>query len=694
MTSFAARSIAPALLALGFSALLPGQEVWSPMHGIGPAARDRHALAYDSQRRKVVLFGGHDGAAALGDTWEWSGSYWTRVATSGPAPRWNHAMTYDTARGRVVMFGGDDGTSTLGDTWEWDGSAWSASGAAGPAPRAAHGMTYDTARGRVVMFGGDGGASSLGDTWQWDGSSWTQVVTATGPVARSAHALAYDALRNQTVLFGGENAATRFGDTWLWNGSSWTRGAKGGPSARSGHALAFDDHRKTVVLFGGDSGGALEADTWVLDGSSWTRSTASGPTARSGHAMVHDARRRRVTVFGGRGSGALADTWVFACTPWCDLGQPTRGTHGIPVLVGQGDLVGGSSMTLTLSNVLPQSTAFLMAGVSPINVPIAGGMIVPNPVLILPVATLGTAGSPATVLVGPLNLPAETPSGGTMYFQFWMLDPAGSSGLAASNAVVGTTRLSLFDRISVDFNAMLRRAQPPSSSLAIYSVQDFTNRLFVRNPTCWAAQIDLTGVSPWNQAHVNKRAGTLVSPRHLVFAKHYPLSAAAGNNDIAFVTDQDVTVIRKIVGLTYPVADIGVALLDADVPADIAFYRVLPRNWNSYLQATNNLPMLHLDQEEKALVRDMSQLNAGASYCSHKVPADPTRRSFFETLISGDSGNPAFILVNGEPILMLTHHYATAGPFYTTHMDAVNSAMTQLGGGYQLTEADLSVVAR
>jgi len=64
----------------------------------------------------VVLVGGW----GLADTWEWDGSQWVqRTPATSPPPRWGgHAMAYDSLRGRVVLFGGSNGyNSYLGDTW-------------------------------------------------------------------------------------------------------------------------------------------------------------------------------------------------------------------------------------------------------------------------------------------------------------------------------------------------------------------------------------------------------------------------------------------------------------------------------------------------------------------------------------------------------------------------------------------------
>ena len=95
---------------------------------------------------------------------------WTQRSDFGPGPRASHAMTFDSQRGRTVLFGGDSGNAVLGDTWEWDGSFWTQMDDSGPGPRADHAMVYDSARQVSILFGGrDTGQTLFGDTWQWDG---------------------------------------------------------------------------------------------------------------------------------------------------------------------------------------------------------------------------------------------------------------------------------------------------------------------------------------------------------------------------------------------------------------------------------------------------------------------------------------------------------------------------------------------
>ncbi|HZI29542.1 MAG TPA: kelch repeat-containing protein [Gemmatimonadaceae bacterium] len=63
----------------------------------------------------------------------WNGTSWTSVAGTNPSPRGSHAMAYDRDRDRVVLYGGEamPNGPLLSDTWEFNGTSWSqVSGAA------------------------------------------------------------------------------------------------------------------------------------------------------------------------------------------------------------------------------------------------------------------------------------------------------------------------------------------------------------------------------------------------------------------------------------------------------------------------------------------------------------------------------------------------------------------------------------
>jgi hypothetical protein len=221
------------------------------------------------------------------------------------------------------------------------------------------------------------------------------------------------------------------------------------------------------------------------------------------------------------------------------------------------------------------------------------------------------------------------------------------------------------------------------AELAIFDTQDHATPAYVRNTDNWTQKgtaLDLTCISPWNSTGANTRAGTLISSRHILFAKHYPISNGA---TVRFVKQDNSVVDMTLLSQSNPASDIKVGLLSADVPAGISFAKVLPDDWDDYLpseytNAGQGIPTLGLDQQEKAIVTDISTL-AGANV-SCQVPTDETRLSFYEPKITGDSGNPLFMIVNDELILLTCWWYggAGSGPSVHNYRSEINAAMAAL----------------
>ena len=136
---------------------------------------------------------------------------------------------------------------------------------------------------------------------------------------------------------------------------------------------------------------------------------------------------------------ALAD-WQLAIVenghgPWEKRGHSMAGAAGYSRLEGFGPLVPGSSVTLRVSNGLPGAFAFLIAGQSEVLAPFKGGVLVPQPSLIVPVAPLDAQG--ALQVSGAW--PASMPSGAGFSIQVWRAEPGAPSGFAATTAIEGTT---------------------------------------------------------------------------------------------------------------------------------------------------------------------------------------------------------------------------------------------------------------
>ena len=101
---------------------------WTQIEDIGPPACMRASLV--STDAQLVLFGGISHAAAnppptlFDDSWAFEGGHWTQRQDMGPAARWSHTMAFDTQRRTIVLFGGSSGAAVdqaanlRRDTWE------------------------------------------------------------------------------------------------------------------------------------------------------------------------------------------------------------------------------------------------------------------------------------------------------------------------------------------------------------------------------------------------------------------------------------------------------------------------------------------------------------------------------------------------------------------------------------------------
>jgi Galactose oxidase, central domain len=76
-----------------------------------------------------------------------------QIADTGPPPRAAHAMAYDSDKSRIILFGGGNTTSFMDDTWEWDGTEWTQVADTGPSARAYHSMVYESSKIAVLLFG-------------------------------------------------------------------------------------------------------------------------------------------------------------------------------------------------------------------------------------------------------------------------------------------------------------------------------------------------------------------------------------------------------------------------------------------------------------------------------------------------------------------------------------------------------------
>jgi hypothetical protein len=90
--------------------MLPGESGKSVAVGRVQDGLDR--LGAVSARRAAIDGTMHE------DTWQWAGGEWKKLEEIRPAPRIQHAIAFDTNQSRLVLFGGQDAHRMFADTWE------------------------------------------------------------------------------------------------------------------------------------------------------------------------------------------------------------------------------------------------------------------------------------------------------------------------------------------------------------------------------------------------------------------------------------------------------------------------------------------------------------------------------------------------------------------------------------------------
>ncbi len=183
--------------------------IWTELTPLSsPPNRAGHAMVFDSSRDKAVLFGGWGLLTRYNDTWEYDSNNqtWTEVTpASSPPARTSHAMVFDSNRNKIVLFSGHQGYPSLNDTWEYDGASnnWTeVIPLFSPPASAVHAMVFDSSRNKVVLFGGQiANDHGFINTWEYS-------VTLPEPAIRGVAPGAW--LWNVKVL-----------NQWGWGYESW-----------------------------------------------------------------------------------------------------------------------------------------------------------------------------------------------------------------------------------------------------------------------------------------------------------------------------------------------------------------------------------------------------------------------------------------------------------------------------------------
>ncbi len=239
-----------------------------------------------------------------------------------------------------------------------------------------------------------------------------------------------------------------------------------------------------------------------------------------------------------------------------------------------------------------------------------------------------------------------------------------------------------------------------------------------RSSNCWAADLDLTGVSPFNDPEPYghgfgmAQAVTVISPWHVIGSSHsFPqvgeyLVLVDKNNKV--INPKPVIVASKhfkASATVYP--DISIALLDSPLPDSITPVKVLPDNWKAYFNNLRGIPLLGFDIHERAIVTEIGAFDyehePGIFRNFMQAPSDQQRREFYKEVEANDSANPVFLVLDNQ--LVLINLMSSGGPGAGTSLvrqkQQINKVMKELfdehypervGTSPTLTELDISSI--
>jgi hypothetical protein len=240
-----------------------------------------------------------------------------------------------------------------------------------------------------------------------------------------------------------------------------------------------------------------------------------------------------------------------------------------------------------------------------------------------------------------------------------------------------------------------------------------------RNVNCWLSDLDMSGVMAYRGTGTATIGSVVIAPDCVTGAVHAQFGVGS---TMSFVTMAGEIVTRTLVSRQAVTGtDLVCWKLSSDLPSTIKPYKTLPADWNEYFPSLTNteydtingittfnvqgiMPIVAFRRDNQVITRDMRaallmlQVNADAlsiePYYSHGfhelAPTGTNRNQYSTAIIGGDSGFPAFCVINGELIWLGNHWGPTTFAFAPDCIGFINAAMAAVDSDYTIQTVDLS----
>jgi len=252
---------------------LSGPATWEPLPLV---PYDRSGTIYDPVRDRLVSFGGDDPSGPLQELrylpLDPLGT-WHLLPADGTAPsqRTSPAVAYDSSRDRMLVYGGD-GENDLWELTLAGTPTWNALASTGtPPPPGSRSAVYDPVGDRLIVYAGTPDASQGNLAWSLDLAgtpAWTLYLPVGFWPSTGYACTAYDSRRDRLLVFGYTNSGPGLWALSLTGTPTWTTLTPAGPSPADipPYVALYDAPRDRLVIQAStypDGFGSTE--TWALD---------------------------------------------------------------------------------------------------------------------------------------------------------------------------------------------------------------------------------------------------------------------------------------------------------------------------------------------------------------------------------------------------------------------------------------------
>lgn len=280
---------------------------------------------------------------------------------------------------------------------------------------------------------------------------------------------------------------------------------------------------------------------------------------------------------------------------------------------------------------------------------------------------------------------------------------AGGTNLTFNNTAVGSLARHVTDTINTKISGYTAGA----TRQQMFSSSDTTNKIWVRNVNNIASTTDLTSAAVYNSSSGNQLTGVLVAPDIMIHASH---AHPAVGTTMYFVSTTSATISRTISSsMSSGSFDLWVSRLSSDISSStdgVTFAKVFQSDafgitgstqegtkLTKTLLAYQSVPVVFIPQSKNLYIGNIT----GIDYLGMSIkgsdslcPITNAYTSWSSAIFGGDSGTPAYMIVNNTAVALGTWSTHCQTSDISHNITAINTAMTTLGSAYQLTTVDLS----